>query len=733
MTFRRLVGPSSWKSISTGTCRTFQRSIYIDRRNSFHQYRRRDEYERIKKKNSFSIIVNRKKEGNSFSTIVNEKKEGNAFFNNVTDDHIGGDFFDDMNEDDYIINDDDDIDDGDDDEDDDEDDDNHHHEASSFQPWKALLEAPARAAWRATDPRRDPPEYLRNAMYKILDEGDRTSKQLKRAHRKIMAMQSNLAERRELERRIMVNGKRNYKEPYNTAPADTETTTSDNARNNRRNSRDDINNKGNSSFQPVYYGYDETLGSLAHRLEPNYAITKRVLTECQSLLGGKENSWKPKRILDFGIGCGSASAAAIDLFGSSDNVCDNNSSSSSSIEWVHGIDPSKTMRECSKNLIEYMTKGYHHRVVTKTDTSKDAINNETTPTPPPPPRVTFSNSLSSSDSNEGDDSSSPGTFDLALFCYTASDLPDVMSCLAAAAMSFEKLKPGGVFVMIEPGTPDGFNSVRAVRNMLLDCCPPDDPDFEWEERCHIIAPCTHNGACPMERHKKNFFLRKKPIGKLGHDLPQIQEELGTNGKLENDHNDEEESDQDYVEVFSNNGLMSETDAFNSSFCSFVHSVSGDSRKKGEKFSYIVAQKQRFRRDDPSMKDDPFRHDNVTDLLAAAFDAASQEDNDLANDTYEKARELRSRYIESDSDDLGLELLRSENKRQSMGRIVRAPIKKKGHVYIDYCAAPGRIIRSRVTKAASNSVAPGIYGAARKSRWGGFWPDYYDKLFSSPKK
>ncbi|MGK3737688.1 MAG: hypothetical protein ACI90V_004535, partial [Bacillariaceae sp.] len=44
-----------------------------------------------------------------------------------------------------------------------------------------------------------------------------------------------------------------------------------------------------------------------------------------------------------------------------------------------------------------------------------------------------------------------------------------------------------------------------------------------------------------------------------------------------------------------------------------------------------------------------------------------------------------------------------------------------------------IIRSRVTKAASNSVAPGIYGAARKSRWGGFWPDYYDKLFSSPKK
>ena len=78
----------------------------------------------------------------------------------------------------------------------------------------------------------------------------------------------------------------------------------------------------------------------------------------------------------------------------------------------------------------------------------------------------------------------------------------------------------------------------------------------------------------------------------------------------------------------------------------------------------------------------------------------------------------------------MELLQGEGKRQAMGRIIRAPIKKKGHVYIDYCAAPGRIIRSRVTKALSNSVAPGIYPAARKSRWGGLWPDTMDKLISS---
>jgi len=312
-------------------------------------------------------------------------------------------------------------------------------------------------------------------------------------------------------------------------------------------------------------------------------------------------------------------------------------------------------------------------------------------------------------------------------------------------MAFEKLKPNGVFVMIEPGTPDGFNSTRAVRNMLLDCCPPNDPDFEWEDRCHIIAPCTHNGSCPMERHKKNFFSRKKPIGKLGHDLPQELEEDRPESESET-HDDEYRNlddnvdDQDHVDLtFYDSIKMSETEAFNSSFCSFVHSVAGDSRRKGEKFSYLVAQKQRFRSPvvdakgdviDPSTEGDPFRRDNVTDLLTDALDAASLQADDLAYRTFESAQDLSSRYSGSENDDLGLELLQGEGKRQSMGRIVRAPIKKKGHVYIDYCAGPGRIIRSRVTKAMSNSVAPGIYAAARKSRWGGLWPDTMDKMLSS---
>jgi ribosomal protein RSM22 (predicted rRNA methylase) len=523
----------------------------------------------------------------------------------------------------------------------------------SSQPWKTLLDAPSRAAWRVTDTSH--PRALQESFDDILKKGNRTSKQLKRAHRKVLEIHKTLEDFRERERRRLVNGK------YYRGKHETE----------------------EGSIQPVYYGYDETLGTLKHRMFPNFAITKRVLEECQSLV-----DMKPTRVVDFGIGCGSASAAALDLF-------------RESIEWIHGIDPALPMRECSQRLLEGITERDEHSRV---------------------PRVTFSTALSSNAATD------EGSFDLALFAYSATDLPDVASTLAAAAMLFEKLKADGIFVMIEPGTPDGFNSIRAVRNMLLDCCPPDDPDFEWEERCHIIAPCTHNGPCPMVRHKQEFI--KKP--KLAYDLPQEQDtsgEISANDWTEGSVDDrvgraQSMEELDHMEMPINGRNSTVFGAFNSSFCSFVQTVPGSDSRKGEKFSYLVAQKRIYGRGD-KVESSFGEEDDISRLLAMAQSAAARQDARAADQVFEYVQNLESRYLQSEEDDLGLELLKGDLKRSSMGRIVRAPIKKKGHVYIDYCASPGRIIRSRVAKSSAN-VAPGVWNAARKSRWGGFWPDTMDR-------
>lgn len=111
-----------------------------------------------------------------------------------------------------------------------------------------------------------------------------------------------------------------------------------------------------------------------------------------------------------------------------------------------------------------------------------------------------------------------------------------------------------------------------------------------------------------------------------------------------------------------------------------------------------------------------------------------------------------------------------------GRLIRSPLKMKGHVMVDYCTGGisqpqlnnddddsssmnddevtsthqesttdhyqqqrelrthGRIVRHKVTRAKSDNLSPGLYSAARKARWGGFWPDLsgYEQLMQSDK-
>ena len=535
--------------------------------------------------------------------------------------------------------------------------------------------------------------------------------------------------------------------------------------------------------ETVCYGYEETLAALRHRMFPNYAIVRRVLKECKSLVtvGDNDEKMRPQRIVDFGIGCGSASVAALDVF-------------RDSIEWIHGIEPSLPMRDCSQRLIEGIaTKDGHPAGV---------------------PRITHSNSLTARDPSIGADQ---GSFDLAIYAYSATDLPDVASNLAAAALLFQKLKPDGIFVMVEPGTPDGFNSIREVREMLLECCPPpenDEPEeiqaIEFEdldpqdipaeagdtefddinpeemdyeeleklvgsgiplqiegydekkvdtgprEYCQVIAPCTHNGECPMVRHQRNFVQKHK----LGHDLPQ-----DLSGDKE-ESNDEKESNEAIttknekesisheivdpgsrtIEMTAMKGMSEEFDGLNTAFCSFAQMIPGfNNARRGEKFSYLVVQKkiakpdsevetQADRTDLVTTEETFGEDDDLAKLLAAARHAFAREDGPEVERIFANMRDLESRYKDSTDDELGLQLLRGNTKRQAMGRIIKAPLKKKGHLYIDYCAAPGRIVRARVAKS-TEYTAPGLWSAARKGRWGGLWPDTMDEgvYFAKKKK
>ena len=152
------------------------------------------------------------------------------------------------------------------------------------------------------------------------------------------------------------------------------------------------------------------------------------------------------------------------------------------------------------------------------------------------------------------------------------------------------------------------------------------------------------------------------------------------------------------------------------YCSFVHTMPrADS--KGEKFSYLVAQKRQGER--KNLLNDQFEGVDLLNLLNETRDTLDEEVRLI--DVYKRTVNVESKYLNSDTDDLGLELLVGDERRSNFGRIVHAPKKKKGHILIDCCAGPGKIVRHVVGKSLSKR-APGIYAAARKSRWGGFWPN-----------
>ena len=474
------------------------------------------------------------------------------------------------------------------------------------EPWKTLLSMPARCAWRVSGS----PDAVNESIGKIMERSARTRKQLRRTHESVMDHHASLAMKKDQERRrVLLGGKERDWE---------------------KRKREDIH--------PVLYGTNECFSDFYFRVVPHYAVVRRILQESTSLLG--RANFKPRRVIDFGVGCGSASAAALDQFGDS-------------IQWVHGIDPSQVMREAAAEFLNSMPQ------------QTDSITGSTL-------RTTFSTHLAlDSDASQ---------FDLALFAYTAMELPDTGSSLAAAALLWEKLQPGGLFVMVEPGTPMGFLAIRTVRSMLIDATA-ENADIE----CNIVAPCTHSQKCPMD----NFDLDNKVFKRK---------------KIRDKHDEDEK----------------ETSTARAGFCSFGHTLPSAGGKK-EKFSYIVAQKRR--RGDEDTHD--FLNDSLPTLLqqTTLAEGSGEEDREGehgADALLQKAVDLERRFLDSDDDPLGLELIRGKDNRAKFGRVIHAPKKRKGHIFIDTCVSPGALTRVTVTKSMSKTL-PGIYSAAKRSRWGGLWP------------
>jgi ribosomal protein RSM22 (predicted rRNA methylase) len=183
---------------------------------------------------------------------------------------------------------------------------------------------------------------------------------------------------------------------------------------------------------------------LVARMPATYAATRAALSEAAHAAP----NFEPQQLLDIGAGPGTASFAAVETW--------------PGIASVRLVDRNSAMLDVARRLA---AASLHPALSEPQIVARDVS--------------TFT----------------PASADLVIASYAlaeipAAHLPRVVASLWEAC--------SGLLVLIEPGTPDGFQRVRAARAALL------------AAGAHIAAPCPHQSACPIVAPDWCHFSQRLP-------------------------------------------------------------------------------------------------------------------------------------------------------------------------------------------------------------------------------
>jgi ribosomal protein RSM22 (predicted rRNA methylase) len=257
----------------------------------------------------------------------------------------------------------------------------------------------------------------------------------------------------------------------------------------------------------------------------------------------------------------------------------------------------------------------------------------------------------------------------------------------AVTSLWSKVNLGGALVLIETGTPRGSDLIRFARSIVL------EHERQYAERegtaidAHVVAPCQHDRKCPMDGLDTwcHFSVRVKRT-----EMHRQMMKRGRGPELQN-----------------------------------------------ERFSYVII--RRISRENA-------REETLKRAKIIAVEREGQWEGDLDADDADDADDVESdvedfftkdeepmvfgseavNYDEYEDEEEELESLTDMaalSSSYTWGRMVRPPMKRKGHVILDLCTADGELSRHIVAKshARETAVGRGGYKHARKSRWGDLWP------------
>lgn len=199
---------------------------------------------------------------------------------------------------------------------------------------------------------------------------------------------------------------------------------------------------------PVARSRPEILAYAASRLPATYAAVSAVLREVRDL----RPDWRPRTLLDLGAGPGTGLWSAAATW--------------PSLERTVAVDAEDRMIALGQDLA--MTAP--HAAVRSAGWVRASVAD-------PPP---------------------DGPYDLVLLAYVLGELdaPGRDGAIERAAEA--TAEPAGLTVIVEPGTPEGYARVLRARERLL------------QRGGSVIAPCPHNGPCPLASSDWCHFAVRLP-------------------------------------------------------------------------------------------------------------------------------------------------------------------------------------------------------------------------------
>lgn len=198
------------------------------------------------------------------------------------------------------------------------------------------------------------------------------------------------------------------------------------------------------------------LAYAAYRLPATYAAVSAALAQVKEVMP----DWHPRSLLDVGAGPGTASWAAGETW--------------SSIQHVDLVERDERMIQFGQDLIKEASRGVFSTARWRQADLLDPIAQE--------PR------------------------DLIIASYALGELEP-----ARRRDLVERLwrDTSGVLTLVEPGTPAGFEVIRAARVVLI------------ASGAHVVAPCPHSLACPMANGDWCHFSRRLARSRAHRDAKQV--------------------------------------------------------------------------------------------------------------------------------------------------------------------------------------------------------------------